>query len=291
MKNDQFLKHDASASNNEKLMVLVDKEGMKGYGAYWILLEALRKQEGFCASFTICRPLALRARVRKEYLIHIVKDFDLFEVEEDRFYSPGMTQRLTACGVTTAYSCVKQSVKGEGKSLKINDDVAIHARKEDKIREDKKITVVDACEIEGQVPLHSFRDWEALVDEMAASEEYMNCAGMHSGMGMAFVRNRARIVELFKNQIRLQGKQEVMVNQHEVRSYFSNYVGNGSITNKKLRKQLQLEEERERKRKGSCFEQIINGKRMYYGRLIPDDAPPRPDPVAVWNDVEHRWDH
>lgn len=88
MKNDQFLKHDASASNNEKLMLLVEKEGMKGYGAYWILLEALRKQEVFSASFTICRPLALRARVRKEYLIHIVKDFDLFEVEEDCFYSP-----------------------------------------------------------------------------------------------------------------------------------------------------------------------------------------------------------
>lgn len=291
MRNDQFLKHDASASNNEKLMALMEVEGLKGYGAYWILLEALRKQDGFCASFNMCRLLAVRARVRKEYLIHIVKDFDLFEVKEDRFYSPGMSQRLAGCGATTAYPCVKQNVKEADKCLKINDDVALRACEEDKIREDKKITVVDACEIEGQIPPRSFRDWEALVDEMSASEEYMNCAGMHSGMGAVFIRNRMRIVELFKNQIRLKGKQAVMVNQQEVRSYFSNFVGEGSVTNKKLRKQLQQEEERERKRKGGCFEQIVNGKRMYYGRPIPDDAPPRPDPVAVWNDVRRRWDH
>ncbi len=291
MKNDKFLKHDASASNDEKLMILIDKEGMKGYGVYWILLEALRKQEGFRSSLAILRSLAIRARVRKEYLIHIVKDFGLFVVEDDYFYSPGMKQRHAKCCVCTEESCVKQSVKDEDKPLETSDEGALRARKQDKTIQDKKLTVVDACEIEGQIPVRAYRDWEVLVDEMAASEEYMNCAGLHSGMGAIFIHHRDRIVELFKNQIRLHGKQSQMVNEQEVRSYFSNYVGNGSITNKKLRKQLAQEEEQKRKRKGTCFEQLVNGKRMYCGHLIPDYAPPRPDAAAVWNDVRRRWDH
>ena len=45
MKNDNFFKHDATAADDEKILLLIEREGLKGYGAYWILIEALRKQE------------------------------------------------------------------------------------------------------------------------------------------------------------------------------------------------------------------------------------------------------
>ena len=64
MKNDNFFKHDATAADDEKILLLIEREGLKGYGAYWILIEALRKQDDLCSSFSVLRSLAIRSRVR-----------------------------------------------------------------------------------------------------------------------------------------------------------------------------------------------------------------------------------
>ena len=47
---DSYLLHDANAGNNFKIMMMIQKEGMKGYGIYWMLLEFLRLQNGYKAS-------------------------------------------------------------------------------------------------------------------------------------------------------------------------------------------------------------------------------------------------
>lgn len=290
MRNDNFFKHDASASNDEKLMLLIEQEGMKGYGAYWILMEALRKQKDLCSSFSILRVLASRSRVRKEYLLHIIKDFDLFVVEENSFYSPGMKQRMSKYLAGTDYPSVKQSVNTEDNSLTDNDQSALHARKTEQNRKEKILTVVDEYQ-EGQIPLRPCRGWEALVDEMAASEDYMNQAGMHSGMGMLYLGNREHIVRLFKEQICLQGKQERMISLSEVKSYFSNFVASGSVTNQKIRAALKEQSDGRREQDPYRFETIVGGKRTFMGHAIPPDAPPRPDAAAVWDAVRRRWVH
>ena len=46
---DSYLLHDANAGNNFKIMMMIQKEGMKGYGIYWMLLEFLRLQNGYKA--------------------------------------------------------------------------------------------------------------------------------------------------------------------------------------------------------------------------------------------------
>ncbi|MCD8078952.1 MAG: hypothetical protein LUF04_00605 [Bacteroides sp.] len=37
------------------------------------------------------------------------------------------------------------------------------------------------------------------------------------------------------------------------------------------------------------YEQRIQGKRTYFGRPIPDHAPPRPTDRAVWDDEAREW--
>ena len=37
-----YLLHDANAGSNLKLMIMIQEEGMKGYGIYWTVLEFLR---------------------------------------------------------------------------------------------------------------------------------------------------------------------------------------------------------------------------------------------------------
>lgn len=293
MKNDNFFKHDATAADDEKILLLIEQEGLKGYGAYWILIEALRKQDDLCSSFGVLRSLAIRSRVRQAYLVHIVKDFGLFVIEGDRFYSAGMKRRMAKYLRGTAYQSVKQSVKEECNALTDSANVAVHARETEQNRKEKILSVVDVDTIEGQQPVRPYPGWESLVDEMAASEDYMNQAGMHSGLGKLFISHEKYIVRLFKNQICLQGKQGRMMNLSEVKSYFSNFVANGSVTNKKIRmalKQAMSSQQNERNGQHAYrYEQLVNGKRMYLGHDIPDDAPPRPDFSAVWDEVKRKW--
>lgn len=292
MKNDNFFKHDASASNDERIMVLIEREGLKGYGAYWMLIEALRKQEDLYSSFSLLRSLAYRSRVHVDFLMRIVKDFGLFVVEGERFYSPGLMKRMAIYIEKGRRMSVKPNVKSKDNALIDKDDSAIHAGETEENRtEENKLTVVDVNKIDGQIPVQPYPGWEALVDEMAASQDFMCQVGVHSGMGVLYLQNQRRILQLFKDHIRLHGREERMITLGEVKSYFTNFLCCGSITNRKIRAALMKEVDGRSGQYAYRFEERVGGKRMYMGHVIPADAPPRPDASAVWDDVKKKWGH
>ena len=91
---DSYLLHDANAGNNFKMMIMMQKEGMKGYGIYWMLLEFLRLQDGYKADVRILPVLAQKMRVTVTTLKRIIYDYALFEVNGTSFSSPGLTRRM-----------------------------------------------------------------------------------------------------------------------------------------------------------------------------------------------------
>ena len=56
-----YLLHDANAGSNLKLMIMIQEEGMKGYGIYWTVLEFLRLQNEYKASLKVIPILAQKA--------------------------------------------------------------------------------------------------------------------------------------------------------------------------------------------------------------------------------------
>ena len=91
---DSYLLHDANAGNNFKIMMMMQKEGMKGYGIYWMILEFLRVQNGYKADVRILPVLASKMRVTVATLKRIIFDSGLFEVNGTTFSSPGLTRRM-----------------------------------------------------------------------------------------------------------------------------------------------------------------------------------------------------
>ena len=91
---DSYLLHDANAGNNFKMMIMMQKEGMKGYGIYWMLLEFLRLQDGYKAELRVLPILAQKMRVTVTTLKRIIYDYALFEVNGTSFSSPGLTRRM-----------------------------------------------------------------------------------------------------------------------------------------------------------------------------------------------------
>ena len=91
---ESYLLHDANASSNFKIMMMIQKEGMKGYGIYWMILEFLRVQNGYKADVRILPVLARKMRVTVATLKRIIFDSGLFEVNGTTFSSPGLTRRM-----------------------------------------------------------------------------------------------------------------------------------------------------------------------------------------------------
>lgn len=91
---DAYLLHDANAGSNLRLMIMVQEEGMKGYGIYWTLLEFLRLQTGYKANLKVISILAQKARVTTATLKRIIYNYALFEVDETSFSSPGLCRRM-----------------------------------------------------------------------------------------------------------------------------------------------------------------------------------------------------
>ena len=151
-----------------------------------------------------------------------------------------------------------------------------------------RIRVVDE---EGQQPLQPVLSWETLVDRLADSRLYMELAGQRSGLGRLFIDHQQQIIGLFKKHILLYGKESGLLFFEDVKRYFSNYIAAGSPTCRMLREELMREIKERESRDVSRFESVVDGKRKYLGRLIPDSAPPRPDNSAVWDDAHKRWGH
>ena len=143
----------------------------------------------------------------------------------------------------------------------------------------------------GQQPLQPVLSWETLVDRLADSRLYMELAGQRSGLGRLFIDHQQQIIGLFKKHILLYGKESGLLFFEDVKRYFSNYIAAGSPTCRMLREELMREIKERESRDVSRFESVVDGKRMYLGRLIPDSAPPRPDNSAVWDDAHKRWGH
>ena len=150
---------------------------------------------------------------------------------------------------------------------------------------------IRAVDEEGQQPLQPVLSWEAVVDRLADSRLYMELAGQRSGLGRLFIDHQQQIIGLFKKHILLYGKESGLLFFEDVKRYFSNYIAAGSPTCRMLREELMREIKERESKDVSRFESIVDGKRMYLGRLIPDSAPPRPDNSAVWDDAHKRWGH
>ncbi|WP_294593939.1 Lin1244/Lin1753 domain-containing protein [uncultured Bacteroides sp.] len=91
---DAYLLHDANAGNNFKIMMMVQLEGMKGYGIYWTILEFLRIQEGYKANLKVIPILAQKSRVTTTTMKRIIYNYSLFEINDTSFSSPGLSIRM-----------------------------------------------------------------------------------------------------------------------------------------------------------------------------------------------------
>ncbi|MCC8188570.1 MAG: DUF4373 domain-containing protein [Bacteroides sp.] len=81
MNNLTFIKHSAAAKSDPRLSVLIDKEGLKGYGLYWMLMECLAHAPRLTASMEVLRVLKKQHRLSADLLQRVLENYGLFVVK------------------------------------------------------------------------------------------------------------------------------------------------------------------------------------------------------------------
>lgn len=88
---DSYFPHEASTSDDSRIIQLIEDSGIKGYGCYWILIEHLRLQKDYIGSLRTLNYLARKCRTTPKFMLTVINDYGLFKVEGEHFFSPSLT--------------------------------------------------------------------------------------------------------------------------------------------------------------------------------------------------------
>ncbi len=87
--------HDASAHNDQRILLLRMKYGWEGYGLYWAMLEAMYETADAKLDAKLLRALCIRFSVTEDHLEEFVGhcvESGLFSRDEEHLYSPRLAE-------------------------------------------------------------------------------------------------------------------------------------------------------------------------------------------------------
>ena len=124
MKNYDFIPHAANMRSSSQVLHLIEAEGAAGYGFYWVLLEYLREQPHYTGDIRAIKNIARQMKVRLDKATRILNNYGLFILEDTRFRSPYLDEKLRNMKPKRSKSCPQNEEtvsKVSCNTLKIND--------------------------------------------------------------------------------------------------------------------------------------------------------------------------
>ena len=287
MKKDQYIPHEVSMRTTSEVMKLIEKEGMTGYGIYWALMEYLRVQDNYVGDIGAMKYLSRQLKTSIDRLMRILKNYGLFEVADFTFQSrklnsvmkPLEDKRKAMDKQLSDDRCMTVQRKDRN-PLKTNVDISLSKVKESK-EENTPSKSSSSAEVAGKTVKYT-PAWEQYVDSLQQEEQWKELMAMRTGLKKDFYKFFTRIVENFKQHVRLLGNEGRILSPSDAKHYFCFYLDPGSVTFKKLWEELHKPID-----KGKYMYEDrdpATGQRSYCGVPIPTDAPPRPNGQAVWCD-------
>lgn len=343
MKRNFYLQHQLMAMHDPRMQNLFDEEGPRGIGTYWIIIEKLSMLPDTRAQLKYLRSSTSK-KLSITYIEKIIRNFQLFALEEDGSFSPEelnpakKKEKKTAKNdrantVADAKNDEKQPKTAEEKTENpnekqanalntstdketsreifkenIKDIITSSAKEEETAANDVDINPpanyrdasagsqasLTVCDDFGrpETPLRPIRPWQEVVDGLAVRTPWLEAACIHSGYGELLMRHIKAAVDCFKKHIEVYDKWHNLLSESDVRRYFVNFTNPGQHTSQALYATLLALDAKQQSAAPPDpyrYEQRIDGRRSYLGCLIPDNAPPRPDNAAFWNETTNSW--
>ena len=212
-KDSYYFSHDANARNDVKCIRLRRELGLEGYGIYWCLIEMLREEPGHRLPISNIEDIAYGLHTSKEKIEAVIKRYELFEVDEQDFFSPrllrsmqqyseiklklsesgkkGAAKRLNKPPLSQAQATLKPPLSIKGKEIK-----------EKELKKSKGNEILSALEISSTIEfIHITTKKDLTASEV---EEYWNAFKIHSEG--KFYANHSEMVQHFRNWLKKQDK-------------------------------------------------------------------------------------
>jgi hypothetical protein len=117
-----YFSHDANAQDDPKCMVLIDQLGVEGYGIFWLLVEKLRAESEYKLPLIVLESFAKRWGTSKEKVNAVVKNYNLFVIENDEFF---YSNRLKSSMEIKSIKAKESANKRWDKQLKENNNADV----------------------------------------------------------------------------------------------------------------------------------------------------------------------
>ena len=264
-----YLKHEIMAFNDPRIQNMLRQEGGKAYGAYWYIMEKLSLLPDMEADLKYLKPFATR-NFTYPYMMKIVTDFGLFTVT-DSCFSP----------VQLNTKCVAEPQKAE-------ENTAENSGQNGKKYPDNDVKP-------GKNAGFSTKNRQTMNKKRDENESEINCNTPNiSGLSNENLQQKENIRDIITTAAKEKEISAAAIdrnNSSDVHQYFANFTVPGSRTSAFLHAELLKLEAAEQSHSLDPyrFEKRIGGQRTYMGCPIPDEAPPRPEDNAIWNDRTKQW--
>lgn len=302
------------AMHDPRMQNLFDKEGPRGIGTYWIIIEKLSLLPDAKAQLKYLRSSTSK-KLSITYIEKIIRNFQLFVLEEDGSFSPEELNPVKKKEKKTAKSDRANAVadakndenrqknaeektenSNEKQANALNTSTDKETSREVFKENIKDITTSAIKEKEtaaaDDVNFNPIRPWQEVVDGLAVRTPWLEAACIHSGYGELLMRHIETAVDCFKKHIEVYDKWHNLLSESDARRYFVNFTNPGQHTSQALYATLLALDAKQQSAAPPDpyrYEQRIDGRRTYLGCLIPDNAPPRPDNTAFWNETTNSW--
>lgn len=314
MKRNFYLQHQLMAMHDPRMQNLFDKEGPRGIGTYWIIIEKLSLLPDAKAQLKYLRSSTSK-KLSITYIEKIIRNFQLFVLEEDGSFSPEELNPVKKKEKKTAKSDRANAVadakndenrqktaeektenSNEKQANALNTSTDKETSREVFKENIKDITTSAIKEKEtaaaDDVNFNPIRPWQEVVDGLVVRTPWLEAACIHSGYGELLMRHIETAVDCFKKHIEVYDKWHNLLSESDARRYFVNFTNPGQHTSQALYATLMALDAKQQSAAPPDpyrYEQRIDGRRTYLGCLIPDNAPPRPDNTAFWNETTNSW--
>lgn len=88
-----WFSHDYNSRSDRKMLKLRMRLGMEGVGIYWSIIEMLYEENGYISVHDYER-IAFELQSQSERISDVVNNFDLFDKNDDNFWSDSVIRRL-----------------------------------------------------------------------------------------------------------------------------------------------------------------------------------------------------
>lgn len=140
-----YFSHDSNARNDHRILAVRMKYGIMGYGIYFGIVEMLRESKGY-ELLNDWSTIAFDLREKEDVIQDIVKNFELFVVTKDRFFSESLKRRMNELDEKRA----KRSIAGRvgGLASASNRKATVNDCSSSKVKQSKvnKISSTDFLE-------------------------------------------------------------------------------------------------------------------------------------------------